>query len=284
MTETLSLNKDSDQPDLDTNKVEGDSSAPEETPFIVDRKVSRNKEFAELRIGQQRDKFKSEADTLGNENADLAIKIAQLQAENEKLQGGQNQGMPTLGQFDNDTEQYQIAMNKFYQNQNQNMVNAQLIQFQANQATNTRNSQTDSAINKHYDRAQDFGKVDYNEAEDKASGIIGKDLVEGIIENTANSEQILYMLGNDSAKAVALANMSPMQATVEIGRLSAQAGSYTKQSRPDPEVEIEGGKAPTVSNANLQKRYEAALEKAQNGGNLEDFKSVRKQMREAGLL
>jgi hypothetical protein len=72
---------------------------------------------------------------------------------------------------------------------------------------------------------------------------------------------------------------------MEIGRLSAQAGSYTKEQRPDPEDVVEGGKAPSVSNANLQKRYDSILEKAMiTGGNLEEMKAVRKEMRDAGML
>lgn len=287
MTETLSLNEE--QVKADTPETVDGASPSEDKPFVVDRQVSRksNKQFAEQRIGDQRDKYRTEADSLGNENAAMTVEMARLKAENEILQArsSQSQTMPTMAQFDNDAEQFQAAIGSFYQNQTTGIVQQQLNQFQANQTESNQNVQIDSAINSHYDRAQDFGKKDYNEAESSAKNIIGEELVKGIMQNTQNSEQILYMLGNDSARASALANMTPLQATMEIGRLSAQAGSYTKEQRPDPEDVVEGGKAPSVSNANLQKRYDSILEKAMiTGGNLEELKAVKKEMRDSGML
>ena len=287
MTETLSLNEE--QVKADTLETVDGTSPSEDKPFVVDRQVSRksNKQFAEQRIGDQRDKYRTEADSLGNENAAMTVEMARLKAENENLQArsSQSQTMPTMAQFDNDAEQFQAAIGSFYQNQTTGIVKQQLNQYQANQTESNQNVQIDSAINSHYDRAQDFGKKDYNEAESSAKNIIGKELVKGIMQNTQNSEQILYMLGNDSARASALANMTPLQATMEIGRLSAQAGDFTKEQRPDPEDVVEGGKAPSVSNANLQKRYDSILEKAMiTGGNLEEMKAVRKEMRDAGML
>ena len=287
MTETLSLNEE--QKKADTLEAVDGTSPSEDKPFVVDRQVSRksNKQFAEQRIGDQRDKFRNEADSLGNENAAMTVEMARLKAENEALQSrtSQSQAMPTLAQFDNDIEQYQTAMGSHYQNQTAGIVQQQLNQFQASQTQSSQDIQTDSAISSHYDRAQELGKKDYNEAESSAKNIIGEALVKGIMQNTPNSEQIIYMLGNDSARATALANMNPTQATIEIGRLSAQAGDFTKEQRPDPEDPVEGGKAPSVSNANLQKRYDSILEKAMDtGGNLGEMKAVRKEMREAGLL
>ena len=286
MTETLSLNEE--QKKADTLEAVDGTSPSEDKPFVVDRQVSRksNKQFAEQRIGDQRDKFKNEADTLGSENAAMTVELQRLKTENEQLQArsSQAQGMPTMAQFDNDAEQFQTAMGSYYQNQTTGIVRQELNQFQASQTQSSQDIQIDSAINSHYDRAQEFGKKDYNEAESNAKSVIGEELVKGIMQNTQNSEQILYMLGNDSARATALANMTPLQATMEIGRLSAQAGSYTKEQRPDPEDNVEGGKAPSVSNANLQKRYDSILEKACNGGSLEDLKAIKKEMREAGLL
>ena len=284
MTETLSLNDE--QKTADTQETVDGASPSEDKPFVVDRQVSRNRQFAEDRIGKQRDKFKNEADTLGSENAAMTVQVAKLQAENEQLQNraNQSQGLPTMAQFGDDAEQYQVAVNAYYQNQNAAMVQTQLNQFQANQTESSQNAQTDSSINEHYDRAQKSGRNDYNQAETNALNIIGNDLAQGIMQNTSNSDDILYMLGNDAEKARALSNMSPVQATVEIGRLSAQAGSFKKEQRPDPEDGVEGGKAPSVSNANLQKRYDAILDKACQGGNLEELKVIKKEMREAGLL
>jgi hypothetical protein len=226
----------------------------------------------------------SENGTLGDENAQMTVQLANLQAENEKLKQSQNQTMPTMAQFDNDAEQFQVALNQYYQGQNTALVNKQLNEFASNQAASNQNNQSDAAINNHYDRAQKAGRADYNEAEKKAVDIIGSELAQGIIENTANSDEILYMLGDDSARAKALASMTPMQATVEIGRLSAQAGSFKKETRPDPEEGVQGGKPPSATTAALQKRYDAALEKAQNGGSLEELKEAKKALREAGAL
>lgn len=286
MTDTLSLN-DTDTPKADTPEgVIEDSSTSEEKPFVVERQVSRNKKFAERRIGEQRDKAKEEADTLASENASLVVKLAQLEAEKEQMQSKavQSQAMPTMAQFDNDPEQYQVAMNQFYQVQNNAMIDQRFNEINANQVESNQNLQTDSAINSHYERAQKSGKTDYNKAETNALNVIGNDLARGIIQHTSNSDEILYMLGNDVEKATALANMNPTQATVEIGRLSAQAGSFNKETRPNPEDVVEGGKPPNATHASLQKKHDAILLKAQNGGDMKEYQAVRKQMREAGLI
>jgi hypothetical protein len=286
MTDTLSLN-DTDTPKADTPEgAIGDSSTSEKKPFVVKRQVSRNKEFAERRIGAQRDKAKAEASDLGNENAGMAVEMARLQAENQQLQSkaSQSQGMPTMAQFDNDPEQYQVALSQYYQVQNNAAIDQRFNEFNANQAESNQNAQTDSSINAHYDRAQKSGRNDYNEAETNAVNVIGSDLARGIMQYTSNSDEVIYMLGNDVEKATALANMNPTQATIEIGRLSAQAGSFNKEARPDPEDGVDGGKPPNTSHANLQKKHDALIAKAQNGGNLEELTKVRKQMREAGLI
>lgn len=285
MTDTLSLNEDA--PKADTLEgITEDSSTSEDKPFVVKRQVSRNKEFAQRRIGEQRDKAKAEADNLGNENAGLAVEMARLKAENEQLQSkaSQNQGMPTMAQFDNDPEQYQVAVIQYYQAQNNAAIDQRFNEFNANQVASSQNAQTDSSINAHYDRAQKSGRNDYNEAETNALNVIGDDLAKGIMQNTPNSDEILYMLGNDVERATALAGMDPIKATMEIGRLSVQAGSFNKEARPQPEDGVEGGKPPNTTHANLQKKHDAIIAKAQNGGSLEELKAVRKQMREAGLL
>ena len=205
MTETLSLNEE--QKKADTLEAVDGTSPSEDKPFVVDRQVSRksNKQFAEQRIGDQRDKFRNEADSLGNENAAMTVEMARLKAENEALQSrtSQSQAMPTLAQFDNDIEQYQAAMGSHYQNQTAGIVQQQLNQFQANQTESSQNVRIDSAIDSHYDRAQKSGRSDYNKAEASALNIIGKDLAQGIIENTPNSDEILYMLGNEDQRASA---------------------------------------------------------------------------------
>ena len=274
-----------DQAATGTEEIE-DSSTLEEKPLVIERKISRNKHFAEKRIGEQRDKLKNESDLLGNDNAQLTVELANLQAENERLKQAktQNQTMPTMAQFDNDAEQFQVALNNFYRNENLELVNNKLNEFVSNQNASQQNNQIDAAINNHYDRAQKSGLADYNEAEQRAIEQIGPELAQGIIENTGNSDQIIYMLGQDSNRAKSLAGMNPMQATVEIGRLSAEAGSFKKQTRPEPEEVVQGGKPPSASTAALQKRYDSALKKAQNGGSLEELKLAKKALRDAGAL
>ena len=122
----------------------------------------------------------------------MTVEMARLKAENEALQSrtSQSQAMPTLAQFDNDIEQYQAAMGSHYQNQTAGIVQQQLSQFQANQTQSSQDIQTDSAINSHYDRAQELGKKDYNEAESSAKNIIGEALVKGIFSKT--KKEYLY--------------------------------------------------------------------------------------------
>ena len=78
MTETLSLNEE--QVKADTPETVDGASPSEDKPFVVDRQVSRksNKQFAEQRIGDQRDKYRTEADSLGNENAAMTVEMARL--------------------------------------------------------------------------------------------------------------------------------------------------------------------------------------------------------------
>ena len=156
------------------------------------------------------------------------------------------------------------------------------------QADNSQAVEFDGKVENHYQRAEKLGKPDYEQAEIEAVNVLGASYVDQIVNNLDNSEEVLYMLGNspkEMQRIKTLQKTNPAKATLELGIMSANAGSFNKQSVPAPEDGVEdGGKPPSAANASLLKKYNAALAKAADTGDNTGFREIRKKCLEAGLL
>lgn len=275
------------QPEGESQKAEEESSTSSNKPYVAKRQVGQNREFAEKRIADQRDKFKTATAELNGENNELSNEIMRLTNENNQLRNTFNpsEKQPSLAQFDNE-EQFNAAVHDFHSKRNNALIDKRFNEHAANQTEINRQNSSSTAINSHYDRVQKMGNPDYDQAELNVINILGESIVSSICQKSDNSEQLLFMLGSDTDKAYKLRTLfdtDAERATMELGRLSAEAGSFKKENRPDPEPDLEGGTAPTVTHANLQKKYDIALNKAQETGETTGLKEIRKQARESGL-
>lgn len=250
-----------------------EESPSSNTPFVVKRLVG------------QRDKLREQNGSLNSENDDLAKEIARLKQENEALK---NQGKPSArnlppvpGDFESDDE-FRIAQQEYTARVAQQTVNQHL----QNQQKEKQQSAFDSRVNDHYDRVEKSGLSDYEQAELNALNELGQEFLDGVVENSDNSEQILYMLGSnpeEMKRIKTLLHTNPVKATMEIGRLSVVAGNYSKEN-PVPETVLKGGGTPKAAVAGLEKKYQEAVARAAETGDSKGLREIRRQMREAGLL
>ena len=115
-----------------------------------------------------------------------------------------------------------------------------------------------AAQTRHYEAAEKLGAGDYEEVEDHAIDILGRDTVNQLIEASESSPQILYYLGKNPGKAESLAELvksNPVKAVMEIGALGARLKVTSKAKRkqaPNPDGELEGSTSPRSSDRGLQ--------------------------------
>jgi uncharacterized protein (DUF305 family) len=252
-----------------------DAPSSSNTPFVVKRLVG------------QRDKLREDNAGLDTENDDLAKEVARLTQENKLLAQSKPSQESTLppdpDEFES-REEYRQAQAKYTESVAKNAVG----QVLNSQVENNRNVQFDSKVDDHYQQAEKLAKPDYEQAELNTINELGQNFVNGVVGSTDNSAEVLYMLGNSPEKMKRIKTLlasNPGRAAVEIGVMSASAGSFNKETLPAPEDTLEpGGVIPSAAHANLQKLHDDAVVKAAETGDSRGLRKYRKQMREAGLL
>lgn len=133
---------------------------------------------------------------------------------------------------------------------------SQAAQPAPQQALNLENKQRE-----HYKRADALKVKDYEDTEDAAIAILGRDIAKQVMASTEKSERILYYLGKkpDTAREIKeLLETDPIQGVLQIGRLEARLMVKPKASSepaPDPDSELEGATSPQPSD------YERKLDK-----------------------
>lgn len=250
-----------------------EESPSSNTPFVVKRLVG------------QRDKLREQNTGLDTENNDLAVENARLIQENQQLKS-QNQpavsDLPPVPDDYDSVDEFRQAQANFTAQVAQQTVNQHL----QNQVVQNQQTAFQGKINDHYDRVEKSGLADYEQAELNALNELGQEFLDGVVENSENSEQILYMLGNNAEemkRIKTLLHSNPVKATMEIGRLSVNAGNFSKDN-PAPETVLKGGGNPSAAASGLKKKYDQAVEEAARTGNSQGLRDIRKQMKEAGLL
>ena len=104
---------------------------------------------------------------------------------------------------------------------------------------------------KHYERADGLGARDYDETEDKAIAILGKDVAKHIIQSSDKSEQILYFLGKNPGEAEEIRELieaNSIKGVLRIGQLEASLSVKSKANRkpaPNPDEDLQGGSPST---------------------------------------
>jgi hypothetical protein len=254
--------------------ISNEESPSSNTPFVVKRLVG------------QREKLREQNGNLDSENNDLAKEVARLTQENEKLKSvpSNNDLLPPDVRTFNTQEDYQHAQDAYKTAIGKQAVDQVLL----NQAQANRQTSFNSKIDEHYQKVEKSGKADYEEAELNVLVELGQDFLDGVVNNSDNSNEILYMLGHSAEEMKRIKNLiqtNPVKATLEIGRLSVNAGSFNRSdTSPVPEVVLTRGGSPKVVAGNLKAQYEQAVTAAAETGETSGLRNLRKQMRDAGLL
>ncbi len=142
---------------------------------------------------------------------------------------------------------------------------------------------------KHYERADKLGAKDFEETEEAAIAILGKDTVNHFINNSEKSELVLYYLGKNPGRAEEIASLvksNPVKAMLQLGRLEAELSVKPRgnsESTPDPDEELSGG-SPSAGKTNKhQRNVDAAREKARETRDMKPLLAAKKAAREAGV-
>lgn len=141
----------------------------------------------------------------------------------------------------------------------------------------------EKAQKKHIERSIKLGVKDYEEKEDIAIAILGKESINHLIQNVDKSELLFYYFGDKphiAEKYAAMLIKQPIRALTEIGGLVERIKVKPKtETNPDPDTELEGG---TPSNMeHLQNKLNKLRDAARNGGSdamkkIADFKKEQK--------
>ena len=146
---------------------------------------------------------------------------------------------------------------------NQQFIQDALAKHTAAQqpAPPTRDVELEKSQTAHYERAAKLGVPDYDDTEDKAIDILGKDIVNQFIKASSHSHKVLYHLGKNREKAEALGQLirsDPIKGVLKLGELGADlvVQKKARKSAPNPDKELvgarsgasrKGGKGPTFT-------------------------------------
>ena len=165
-----------------------------------------------------------------------------------RLQQDEPVKRPKPADFESDAE-YDTALDAYDEQRLDALANkklaAHLETTQAQTQQQTIDTNLESGLKAHFERAEQLKVKDYETVEDKAIEVLGNDAAKFIMTNTVNSELIMFHLGKNPAKAAALAQKvktNPVGFAVEIGGLSTSLKARPKHSNaPDPDALIKSG-------------------------------------------
>ena len=168
-------------------------------------------------------------------NGELQAKLDEIEASKPTLKE------PTLEDHDFDTDKFDKATVAF---QVQEQVRTELATQKTKQNQIDQDTAAQQALDQFNERADALKKDDFAAKRDAIP-----DLPEGVasaIMSLDNGAEMVYHLGTHLDKADSLANMSPMAAMVEVGRISAQMSvkpEIKTSAAPDPIEPVTAGSA-----------------------------------------
>ena len=264
------------------------NSSQAKAPNADEENGEKSKQYhINKRLAKKREAKDQESEEVRKANEALA-------QENELLRKKLNPTpteKPTLAGCGNDTEVFEVALNAWYNGESEKQIDskvkAALSTQQQHRVAETRENDSQSAVDSHYEKVQEMKDEGYDQAEANAIEWLGEDTVKEIIAIVDNSPETIKLLGSNKEEADALAatlKQNPTRATADIGRLSARAGKFDNNGTPLPDEQPGGGNLP-VSDQALKRRHDDLVEKARKGEAVgPELRKVRAEMREKGLL
>lgn len=144
-------------------------------------------------------------------------------------------------------------------------------------------------LEKHYDRAGELNVPDYEETEDAAIEVLGKDLSRFIMSSSNKSQLVLYYIGKNPAKGYELAQKiksDPGSGAIEIGELASklslkQADTQNDDDLPEPDSDL-GGDSASAASINEKKLVKMRAEVAAGKRSMQDLMKLKKELAKAG--
>ena len=212
---------------LDQPEIEANPEAQETESAPVDTDNENSQDVIQKRINKEVGKTYKE-----KRRADAA------EAELQKLRSETPVTVskaPTLEEFDHDEEKFNTASIK-HQVSEAVKAERQLLNTEAQQATAVQAGQA-------YDKlVTDFGKEDFHEVAGNIP-VLDPSLVQELM-STKEGVEMIYHLGNHLDLASDIANMTPLQAMGELGRISANMSTKPDvklSAAPDPIEPLNSG-------------------------------------------
>lgn len=207
--------------------VESEEEQPEEKSSGVQDRINK------ITAAKHEERRKREAEA---KRADeLQKRLDELESKKPTLTE------PKLEEHDYDEEAYNKALVQY---QVQEQVKEALVSQQTQQEQLAQQAKMQESLTTFNERAEALGKPDFA---DKANAI--PQLPDGVadaIMSLENGAEMVYHLGTHLDKADALASMSPMQAMMELGKLSTSMSvkpEIKTSAAPDPIEPVSAGSA-----------------------------------------
>lgn len=279
------MSKETEKQAEDQNKKPGETEVPPS-----DSSSDKGKQYhIQKRLAKKKDR-----------EAEKARQRAEaLEQENKLLKKQLNPGpgeKPTLEACGGDTDRFERELSRWYEGQADQKADEKasnrVKEFQQEQALESRDAKMQKQIDAHYDKVIESKIEGYDQAEANAIDWLGEQIVNGIIEVTDNSPEVIHFLGSNEEEAEALLEIlkkSPAKGTAYIGRLSAKVDKFSKKPGEDDELEpdesLSGGGAPQT-HAQLKRRHDKLVADIEAGKTdlLPQLRKVRADMRAEGIL
>lgn len=198
-------------------------------------------------------KLNSRVEAARTESEEEHRRNAMLEEENRLLKlklSGTTQKAPNPADFDTD-EEYEQSKRKYDELQMQAAVKAEAQRIfedsQERYKQEVMQQETVEALTRHYEKAEGLNISNYEDLEDKAISVLGKDVAKFIMVNSESSHLVLPHLGSRLAKAEKLAKLireRPGKGLIEVGKIEAGLQVKPRNSTaPEPVNDLPSGGA-----------------------------------------
>jgi len=276
----------------------------EETPEVLENEIILDGEEGsqpdkQSGIRSRINKLNAKVDVANGATSDAEKRLAVVEEQNKLLRMAANQRKeaetpntpPNPDDFDDGVRdpKYAQAFNAYNQPFIDAAVKQQTSHLSQQQQDDSASVNLVKMQTEHYVRAEALSIKDFDDVEDKAIGILGKDITNQLIKNSPESHLILYHLGKNPSKAERFSELvktDPLKAVLQLGALGAKLSVKPRgktEPTPDPDEELQGGSPSAAKSNKHQRLVDKARDAVANGGNMQALMDAKKNAASAGV-
>lgn len=218
-----------------SNEVKPDASAESATATDEEGKggfVETDNDAVQARI----DKLTYEKHAAIRAQQEAERRAAELEAQTKAVQAPVDQGEPTLEQFDYDESRYQAALIDYRVKQATDKVLREQQEAQQAAARQQTEAERDIAFNAKVEQFRTKA-TDYDQVVMNVPYLQPETL--SALKGSEKAAEVAYYLGKNPDIAMQVANASPLDAAMTIGRIDASLSNVTNTTKtasaaPDP--------------------------------------------------